>query len=120
MAWIKVDQKLVDHQKTFRLAELLDLEEVQVIGYLVALWAWALDHHPAGVLPNNDRMIARQCRWSGPPEHFVRSLVESGFVDDDYMGKMEIHAWEEYAGPLLRRRELERKRIQEKRSPSKP
>lgn len=115
MAWIKVDQKLLDHRKTFELAEILDLEEVQVVGYLVALWAWALDHHPTGVLPQSDRLIARACRWNGPPEAFVRALVHAGFVDDDYMGELKIHGWDEYAGALLFKRAANAKRMREAR-----
>lgn len=110
MAWIKVCQRLIDHEKTFNLAESLDLEEVQVVGYLVALWTWALDHHPTGVLPQNDRIIAKACRWNGPPEPFVRALVHAGFVDDDYMGKMTIHDWYEYAGRMVILREANKKR----------
>lgn len=117
--WIKVDQKLIDHQKTFNLAEILDLEEVQVIGYLVALWSWALDHHPTGVLPQNDRIIARACRWSGPSEPFVRALVHAGFVDDDYMGTMKIHDFDEFVGALLFKRAANAKRMREARSKAK-
>lgn len=119
-AWIKVSQTVIEHEKTFILAEELNLEEVQVVGYLIALWAWAIDHHPDGVLPANDKLIAKACRWSGPPEPFVKSLVFAGFLDDNYIGKntgrRTIHNWDLYAGSLIRMREANKKRQRKHRS----
>jgi hypothetical protein len=111
--WIKVEPKIMNHRKTFVLAEELDLEPVQVVGHLVSLWGWVMDNCPTGVLPQNDRMIAKAAQWDGAPEPFVRALVHAGFVDDDYMGTMEIHDWHEYAGALIRKRREDVKRMQQ-------
>ena len=111
-AWIKVDTKLFDHQKTFRLGKRLGMrehEEHYAALHIQALWIWALDYYPSGVLPNDlengdSDLIARKCRWYGDSFTFVQSLVDVGFVDEDADGTLRIHDWEEWAGALLRSR----------------
>jgi hypothetical protein len=112
VAWLKIDQSLLTHRKTMMLAESLDIHEMQAVGHLVALWAWALDNAPSGELPETDRIIARAAQWDGAPSHFTGALADAGFVDDDYDGHRRIHDWHEFAGRLIALREGNKARQQ--------
>ena len=112
-AWIKVDQTLLSHRKTLTVSEELDINEVAVIGHLVSLWTWAIDNAPNGELPASERMIARAAMWDGSPAHFVSALVFAGFIDDDCMGKHQLHNWEEWTGALVRSRRESTQRMKD-------
>lgn len=100
-------------------SERLDIDEVAVVGHLVALWTWAIDNAPDGKLPHNERMIARAAMWDGSATHFVEALVFANFVDDDYMGSRRLHNWEEWTGALIRSRRESVQRMQDWRQSKK-
>lgn len=116
MAWIKVDQTLFDHEKTFALGEKLEMPELYAVIHVIAFWMHAIDHWEDGKLPENDRLLARAGRWDGPATVFAEALVSSGFVDEDIHGYRTIHNWEKYSGELIRKRQANAKRMREARN----
>ena len=110
MAWIKIEQSLLTHRKTMAVADELEITEIEVVGHLVSLWAWALDSAPDGDLSVPNRTIAVAARWPGAAAHFVDALIFAGFIDDDYQGKRALHNWNLYTGRLMERRALNRER----------
>lgn len=54
MSSVQVQQSLVSHRKTLRLARLLSLDRYAVVGRLVALWAWRLDNAASDGRLNDD------------------------------------------------------------------
>ena len=118
--WIRVDQTLLDHEKTFNLGEQLELAEPYAAVHVIALWMWAIDHALDGKLPENDKLIARAARWDGPAAPFVEALIAVGFIDDDIHGYRTIHNWEKYAGAMLRRRAANANRMRKARGKTDP
>jgi hypothetical protein len=115
MTWIKVQQSLRDHRKIVALADALDIEETHALGLCVALWIWAIDNAPDGVLPTSDRAVARGAGWTGDGTRLVHGLISANLVDnlpDDRI----IHDWNDHAGNLIAHRKANVKRTQEWRS----
>jgi len=117
MAWIRSDVSLPMHPKTKRLARLLDIPVVQVIGHLHALWYWCYEYAPDGDLSHFDVAdIAEAAMWEGDAETFINALLEcgpgdkAGFLERDPEGRLRVHDWEEYAGKLIEQRERARER----------
>ncbi len=124
MVWIKVDQALLDHEKTWRLADELELSPLYTVSHLVALWMWAIDHADDGKLPASDALIAHAARWPEDSEidaaDFVQALVNAGFVDDNFADgesrQRTIHSWAEWSGTLMQKRKANAKRMRKARS----
>lgn len=110
-AWIKVDQSLFTHRKIATMADHLDIDEMQAVGCITALWSWAIDNAPDGKLTGSDRMIAKASHWYGSPTRYVEALFSAGFMDDDFNGNRELHNWEQWAGALVRKRAIDRERL---------
>jgi hypothetical protein len=121
--WIQVEQSLVTHRKTLRLAKLLHLDNYAVVGRLVALWCWALDNAEDGDLGDlAPDELAVVMGWMGDPDELLASLVASGFVQAQG-GTYHIHDWEEYAGRLLDQRRAnaaKQKAWRERHAPQTP
>ena len=67
MAWIEVHQELPGHWKTLRLARALQIDEMQAMGHMVALWLWALNSRADGDLSRFEPIdIACGAHWRGP------------------------------------------------------
>lgn len=106
MAWIESHQELGAHPKTRKLAQLLGVHRMQVVGHLHALWWWALDYAEDGDLSRFDVAdIALGAEWDGDPDKFVQALVEcgtrggAGFLDAVDEGWF-IHDWNQHTAPL--------------------
>lgn len=116
MAWIESHQSLGDHPKTRKLARLLGIPKVAVIGHLHCLWWWATDYAEDGSLQRYDDLdIAIGAEWDGDPASFLDALVTAGFLDDDEHG-LRIHDWDEYAGKLIERRKANAERMRKTRA----
>ena len=120
MAWIELHQSLFTHRKTMQAAETLDLPEVYVVAHLMALWTWALDNAPDGVLPTSRRIIGKAAQWSGDPTALVNALFDAGFLEGDEEGRTLIHDWHSYAGRLVEKREANAERMRRARATSNP
>ena len=114
-AWLPVDVAIVNNHKTKRLVRRLGLHSAaEAVGYLVCLWAWAMVHAPDGDLSHLDvEDIAGAAGWPDDPEHFVKALHGSKWLDKTPGGYV-IHQWEEHQGQSFRKRvwEADRKRRQ--------
>ena len=116
MAWLELHQSLFTHRKTMQAAETLDLPEVYVVAHLMALWTWALDNAPDGVLPTSRRIIGKAAQWTGDPSAFVNALLDAGFLDGGEEGQTIIHDWHSYAGRLVEKREANAERMRRTRA----
>lgn len=107
MAWIEVHQALLTHRKTLRLARLLQLDTFAVVGRLMALWCWALDNAPDGVVDAEDRdLLADVMGWESGEAHVLcDALVVAGFLESDGLLYV-IHDWQDYAGRIIGQREM--------------
>lgn len=113
MVYIESHQELGSHPKTRKLARLLGVSRVAVVGHLHYLWWWAMDYADDGDLGRfTDVDIAVGCEWEGDAGEFVAALIEAGFVDAD----RHIHDWHEYAGKLVTRRRANAARMREARA----
>ena len=120
MAWLELHQSLFTHRKTMQAAETLDLPEVYVVAHLMALWTWALDNAPDGVLPVSKRIIGKAAQWIGDPTTFVNALFDAGFLDGNDTGQAIIHDWHSYAGRLIEKREANADRMRRARAANVP
>ena len=123
MAWIPSYQSLSTHRKALRVAALLGIDRVQVIGHLHLLWWWAMDNvPPTGSLGHiGDAEIATAAAWNGDAAIFVQALTDAGFVDTNPRARegagaglrareRKLHDWEEYGGKWQRKRVADRRR----------
>lgn len=116
MAWIESHASLADHPKTRKLARILDVPKVQVIGHLHCLWWWATDYAEDGSLQRYDDLdVAIGAEWEGEPATFIDALVAAGFLDSDEHG-LRIHDWDDYAGKLIERRKANAERMRQARA----
>lgn len=114
--WIPVNQELVRHPKTKRLARYLKTSIQETVGYLVFLWTWAADYAKDGNLSKYDSFdIADGCMLSQDldlqPDEFIKALIDSRFLKETSEG-LVINDWDEYTGKHITRaeKEAERKR----------
>lgn len=122
MAWIESHQSLAKHRKLMRLAALLGVSRVQLVGHLHYLWWWGIDNadidgHMGDVTPLE---IADAAEWEGDAEEFVGALVQVGFLDEDEHGHYVLHDWYDYAGKLNERRAKDRERKRAARGSGNP
>ncbi len=114
MSYVQVDQGLVTHRKTLRLARLLGESRYAVVGRLVALWSWCLDSALTGELRDVDAdILADVMGWDascgsggsgGKPADLFEALITAGFLDLDDHGRLRLHNWDLRMGPLIKRR----------------
>lgn len=111
MAWIKVEQTLVNHNKVLDVADDLEIEVTQATGMMILIWLWALDNAPDGSLKNvRPRSLATAAQWTGDPDAFVEALKNAHLLDVEEDGSLYLHDWHEYGGKLTAKREAERER----------
>ena len=122
MAWIESHQSLGTHPKTKRLARILGINLPQAVGHVQYLWWWAADFAPNGCLNAYDAAdVADACLWPGDPIVFVEALLccggveRRGFIEKTTEGWI-IHDWNEYQGRIIAYRELNAKRMRERRA----
>jgi len=108
--FIQAQQRLVTHRKTLRLARLLSLDRYAVVGRLVALWVWSLDHAPDGALGEDmdAEVLADVMGWdastNGKPAELLEALLAAGFLELDSSGDtsdpshptLRIHDWQKW------------------------
>lgn len=105
VAWLPVDQGLVNHRKVWALERLLELPVPTVVGHLLLVWLWAIDSAEDGCIADGEAWaIEKAAGWPGDPGAFVAALEEAGFLDR-LDGCVQIHNWDEYGGRVLAARE---------------
>lgn len=106
--WVQVAVDFLRHPKLKRCARMLAEDEFTTAGRLFALWAWALEYFPDGIITEDIDEIASVMKWEGDVQVLLLALTQcgktkdsSGFidcpVDDDYY---HLHGWAEYSGEL--------------------
>ncbi|HEU5346540.1 MAG TPA: hypothetical protein VFU60_19475 [Ktedonobacterales bacterium] len=120
MAFIQVEQSVVTHRKTLRLARLLNLDRYAVVGRLVALWSWCLDNALDGRLGHDidPDILADVMAWStemGKPGELVDALIAVGWLDvDPADGCLHIHDWHDHMGRFIEERQEKREQAAER------
>ena len=122
MAYVEAHASLRDHLKTKKVARLLNIPKVQVIGHLLCLWWWCQDYAQDGSLgAYDDADIAEAAEWPGDASAFVNALLNcgpkgsAGFLYRGEDGNLAINDWFEYGGKLFVAREQSRIRMRNKR-----
>lgn len=102
MAWVPVNRSVFTHRKTMKMADLLDIPEVYAVAHLTALWTWAMDNAPSGVIPEGTsaRMIAKAAEYPGNAQGFLEAILESQYLVASE-GGYEFPNWMEYGGKLV-------------------
>lgn len=109
MAWIRIEQSLVQNRKLYSLRSALRIDTAKAVGTLALLWLWAIDNARGGSLGRiSDRQLAEICQFSPRRAAELReALVSSGFLDPAD-GDLVIHDWDDFGGRLEKRRERDR------------
>lgn len=107
-----VDSSLFAHPKLKKLARQLDESRIEAVGQLSALWCWASEYAPEGIIESKfDALdIADAAEYPGSPDSFVDALLEAGFLDLSTDGVLAIHDWQDYTGQLVSSRAKMRER----------
>jgi len=96
MAWIQIDNKIMDYDKYFKLALTLYITEAHAIGLMVCLWTWAIKYAPDGDITDFPALtIARAAGWIKDPDVFYAAInvPESPFIEN-VSGRMMLRDWE--------------------------
>ena len=65
MAWIRIEQSLVQNRKLYSLKSALRIDTAKAVGTLALLWLWAIDNARGGSLGRiSDRQLAEICQFS--------------------------------------------------------
>ena len=102
--WIQVYSNLLQHPKTYALADELKLGSKDVTanavaaGMMISLWCWSAVNATDGILGRcSDRAIAEAAGYKKNPTTLVTALIKTGWLDGD----KKIHDWDEYATLLM-------------------
>lgn len=122
MAYVEAHAGLRDHLKTKKVARLLGIPKVQVIGHMLCLWWWCQEYAQDGDLSDFDPAdIADAAEWEGEPETFVNALLNcgaksgAGFLRHDSNGALIVNDWYQYGGKLFVQRAQSAERMRKMR-----
>lgn len=116
MAWIQVDDSIREHDKIYRLADILNIPDAYAVGLMVCFWAWAATAAPDGnVTEFPARAVAAAAKWKKGANKFYDALLEARFLEKQDE-KVVIRNWDQRATLLMeymeRQKENTRKRVQ--------
>jgi hypothetical protein len=109
VAYVEAHAGLRDHLKTKKVARLLGIPKVQVIGHMLCLWWWCQEYAQDGDLSGFDTAdIAEAAEYEGDPQTFVDALLNCGvkggagflYIDVE-TDAMVVNDWFQYGGKLL-------------------
>ena len=82
MAWTKIQRSLLEHPKTFGLAELMHWKHDETVGKLVRFWLWCQEYAIDGDLRKHPdtRLAAVVVLNARHASHFVESMCSCGGV----------------------------------------
>jgi hypothetical protein len=120
VAYIELHEHVFRHPKTYRVARALGLGRFQTVGHLAALWCWALECAPGGLIPLEDaEAAAGEAGWTGDADTFWGALIAAGYVETCDLG-YSLHDWGEYGGKLQATRATDRERKRQQRDGGRP
>ena len=117
MTWIRVDDDVIDHPKTYRLARLLGSDRTTAFGLLCATWGYAARHHVNGDLTNIE-LAALHGRLGLPVDSgsdIRQTLIQAGWIDLTPGGRYLLHDWTERQGKLIEHKTKQRNAKREDR-----
>jgi hypothetical protein len=107
VVYVPTYQSLGSNLKTIRAARMLGIDKPTMVGHLLFLWWWAMDHAVSGDLSNlRDEEIEEIALWTREPGRFVHALIEArgpsghGFLERAD-GVTRIHDWDDFAGAYV-------------------
>jgi len=112
VAYVEAHAGLRDHLKTKKVARLLGIPKVQVIGHMLCLWWWCQEYAQDGDLSGFDTAdIAEAAEYEGDPQTFVDALLNCGvkggagflYIDVE-TDAMVVNDWFQYGGKLFTQR----------------
>jgi len=123
MAYVEAHAGLRDHLKTKKVARLLGVPKVQVIGHMLCLWWWCQEYAQDGDLSSFDAAdIAEAAEYEGDPQTFVDALLNCGvkggagfLYRESETGALLIKDWYQYGGKLFVQRAQSAERMRKKR-----
>lgn len=86
-----------------KLKRRLCLPEWQAIGLLEAVWKCTIANAPAGnigKISNED--IATAIEWDDDPDELIKTLVDTGWLDDDPTHRLVVHNWKDHVPNWLK------------------
>lgn len=100
LPWIKVHSNLRRHPKVLALSDAVEQDHAWC--YLVALWSWASEFCPTGVIAVRGvpRLVERESGWAGDHGKLFDAMVQTGWLIASDDG-MVIAGWEEYQLPHI-------------------
>ena len=111
------------HPKVKKAARVLGISVITMIGHLHALWWWAVDHAPDGLISAYDpEEIADAVAWEGEIGAFFDALVNCGakdcpgLLDKSEDGSLSIHDWEEHCSKDYEKRKKDAERLRRYRA----
>jgi hypothetical protein len=89
---------ILEHEKTFRLADFLRIYEYYAVGMEECLFQWAAKYKPTGDLTGvNPTLFARAIRYPGNGPKLFKAFIHAGLIDQLSDGRLLIHDWSEHA-----------------------
>jgi hypothetical protein len=102
MAYTELHGGIQYHHKTARLAKLLKVNPREALGIRVALYAWAIDNRPGGIIEAD--LIPFACMWDTDEKPLMDALLQAGIIDPKEGPAHKIHDWEDYTKGYHKRR----------------
>lgn len=103
MAYTELHGGIQYHHKTSRLGKLLGVSVREALGIRVALYAWAIDNRPGGMVEAD--LVPFACMWDEDESKLMEALLQAGIIDPKEGAAHKIHDWEEYTRNYRKARE---------------
>lgn len=117
--WIQVEDTIRDHDKIFKLSDILGISDAHAVGLMVCLWLWTAVNAPDGDLSQfPPRAIAAAAKWEKSGEkaaaRFCSALLEAKFLESPEEGKRMIRNWDKRQGMVMSYLERQREKTNER------
>jgi len=84
--------------------KLLNIGKAQAIGHLELLWHMTAKYAIQGDIGKwTNEQIADACAWDGDADLFIKSLVQSGWLNEHPEYRLVVHDWAEHADQSVRK-----------------
>jgi hypothetical protein len=106
--WIKIEHGLPDKPEVMRLASMLNIDDMQVVGHLVRFWCWCDQNMSRGcpVVTGTKKGLDRVAMRDG----FVDAMVSVGWLSVDTDGQISIPNYDHHLSHSAKTRGNEQKK----------